>query len=79
VQPRLHGVTLASGAHAIGRALADLELEALAAQVHAVRRPGVRARLEADEAGPLQPGDVVVLLGVPAALAAAEERLLRGG
>ncbi|KPK07754.1 MAG: potassium transporter [Betaproteobacteria bacterium SG8_39] len=78
VQPRLHGVTLAPGAHAIGRALADLDLEALAAQVHAVRRPGVKARLEAEAAGALQAGDVVVLLGVPAALAAAEERLLRG-
>jgi len=47
--------------------------------VHAVRRPGVKARLEAEEAGALRAGDVVVLLGVPAALAAAEERLLRGG
>lgn len=78
VQPRLHGVTLAPGAHAIGRALAELGLEAMEAQVHAVRRPGVRARLAAEAAGALQAGDVVVLLGVPAALAAAEERLLRG-
>jgi hypothetical protein len=43
--------------------------------VRAVRRPGVKARLDAASAGPLQSGDVVVLLGAPEALAAAEERL----
>jgi CPA2 family monovalent cation:H+ antiporter-2 len=79
VQPRLHGITLAPGAYGIGRTLAQLEPEALEAQVHAVRRPGVSSRLSREQAGPLQAGDVVVLLGVPAALAAAEERLLRGG
>jgi hypothetical protein len=35
----------------------------------------VKAKLGADEAGALQAGDVVVLLGAPEALAAAEERL----
>jgi CPA2 family monovalent cation:H+ antiporter-2 len=79
VQPRLHGVTLEPGARAIGQPLAELALDALEAQVHAVRRPGVSARLSGEQAGSLQAGDVVVLLGVPAALAAAEERLLRGG
>jgi CPA2 family monovalent cation:H+ antiporter-2 len=79
VQPRLHGVTLAPGAYGIGRTLAQLAPEALEAQVHAVRRPGVSAKLSSEQAGALQAGDVVVLLGVPAALAAAEERLLRGG
>jgi len=79
LQPRLHGVTLAPGAHGIGRRLGELGLEAMEAQVHAVRRPGVQARLTGEDAGPLQAGDVVVLLGVPAALAAAEERLMRGG
>jgi hypothetical protein len=34
--------------------------------------------LAAAEAGPLQPDDVVVLLGQPDALAVAEARLLRG-
>jgi hypothetical protein len=47
-------------------------------QVRAVRRPGARARLTAAEAGPLQPGDIVVLLGEPERLLAAEARLLRG-
>jgi len=78
VQPRLHGVILAPGAHSVGHALEALGLGVLDAQVHAVRRPGVSARLSAEQAGVLQAGDVVVLLGVPAALAAAEERLLRG-
>ncbi len=78
VQPRLHGVSLTPGAHGIGHALDALGLGALEAQVHAVRRPGVGARLSTEQAGVLQAGDVVVLLGVPAALAAAEERLLRG-
>jgi len=47
-------------------------------QVRAVRRRGVRMNLAASDAGALQPGDVVVLLGQPDALEAAEDRLLRG-
>jgi monovalent cation:H+ antiporter-2, CPA2 family len=70
---RLHSVTLEPGAGAIGRSLAELEL---GAEVKAVRRRGVKAKLGAEEAGSLQAGDVVVLLGSPEALAAAEERLL---
>jgi len=73
---RLHSVSLDAQAHALGRALAELRLGA--AQVRAVRRRGVRMNLTASDAGPLQPGDVVVLLGQPDALAAAEDRLLRG-
>jgi CPA2 family monovalent cation:H+ antiporter-2 len=69
---RLHSVALNAGAHAIGRTVADLRLES---EVRAVRRPGVKANLTALEAGPLQVGDVVVLLGAPQALGADEERL----
>jgi hypothetical protein len=43
--------------------------------VRAVRRRGVKSRLDAIGAGPLQAGDVVVLLGSPEALAEAEDRL----
>ena len=75
---RLHSVMLDAQASAVGKPLAGLELEALGVQVRAVRRPGTRRTLPAAEAGPLQPGDVVVLLGAPAMLAAAEDRLLRG-
>jgi CPA2 family monovalent cation:H+ antiporter-2 len=72
---RLHSVTLEPGAPAIGRTLAELDLPA---QVRAVRRRGVKAKLDAASAGPLESGDVVVLLGSPDALAAAEERLTAG-
>jgi CPA2 family monovalent cation:H+ antiporter-2 len=73
---RLHSVTLDAQAHAVGRPLAELRLGGV--QVRAVRRRGVRMNLAAAEAGPLQPDDVVVLLGQPDALAVAEARLLRG-
>ena len=73
---RLHSITLDAQAYAIGRPLSQFRLEA--AQVRAVRRAGVRKNLDAAEAGALQSGDVVVLLGRPEALAAAEDRLLRG-
>jgi CPA2 family monovalent cation:H+ antiporter-2 len=69
---RLHSVTLEPGARAIGRTLEDLALEV---QVQAVRRRGVKAKLAPAQAGALQAGDVVVLLGAPEALSAAEERL----
>jgi monovalent cation:H+ antiporter-2, CPA2 family len=69
---RLHSVTLEPGAHAVGRTLAELSLEA---EVRAVRRPGTKANLTPQDAGALQAGDVVVLLGTPERLAGAEERL----
>jgi CPA2 family monovalent cation:H+ antiporter-2 len=72
---RLHAVTLEAGAYAVGRLLSDLEL---GAQVRAVRRPGARLRLAPEQAGALQAGDIVVLLGAPERLLAAEEKLLRG-
>jgi CPA2 family monovalent cation:H+ antiporter-2 len=68
----LHSVTLDPGARAIGKSLGELDLQV---QVQAVRRRGVKARLSAAEAGVLEAGDVVVLLGTPEALADAEERL----
>ncbi|HTQ78106.1 MAG TPA: cation:proton antiporter [Burkholderiales bacterium] len=77
-QPRLHAVTLPAGAEAVGRALDELALDELAVQVRSVRRQAAGRRLGAGEAGPLQAGDVVVMLGIPEALAAAEARLLRG-
>jgi CPA2 family monovalent cation:H+ antiporter-2 len=76
-QPRLHTVILSEGAHAVGRTLAQLELGDLGAEVTALRRRGIRA----DEPGPetrFAPGDVIVLLGRPEALDAAEIRLLQG-
>jgi len=75
---RLHAVTLEAGASAVGRTLAELGLEALGAEVRAVRRPGAAGRVAPQKAGTLRAGDVVVLLGAPEALAAAETRLLQG-
>ena len=72
--PRLHSVTLDAGARALGNEVSTLGLDALGVQLRALRRPGVKA----DAHGPLQAGDVLVLLGTPEALAAAEDRLLRG-
>src|SRR5262245_12457643 len=72
---RLHSVTLELGARAIGRTVAELDLPA---QVRALRRRGVKANLDPGSAGELVAGDVVVLLGTPDALAAAEEQLTSG-
>jgi CPA2 family monovalent cation:H+ antiporter-2 len=75
---RLHAVTLEPEAYAVGRELAQVISALDGVHVRAVRRPGARARLAPADAGPLQPGDIVVLLGEPERLLAAEERLLRG-
>ncbi len=77
-QPRLHAVTLTGDASALGKSLAEIGLDAIGVQVKAVRRPGAARRLAPADAGALQQGDVVVLLGVPERLAAAENRLLQG-
>jgi len=77
-QPRLHAVTLHGHAAALAKPLAALGLDELGVQVTAVRRPGERKKMSAEEAGPLREGDVVVLLGAPELLAAAEMRLRQG-
>jgi CPA2 family monovalent cation:H+ antiporter-2 len=77
-QARLHAVTLVAGARAVGSPVEALDLAPLGVQVRAVRRPGTRARLGPQEAGVLEQGDVVLLVGVPEGLAAAEVRLLKG-
>ena len=75
-QPRLHSVHLAPGAGAIGQTLDDLDLERFGCEVSAIRRRGIRAVEPAPETH-LEEGDVVVLLGDPEAITAAEERLLQ--
>jgi len=77
-QPRLHAVTLTGNALALGKPLDEAGLQVLGVQVKGVRRPGSAQRLAPAQAGALQPGDVVVLLGPPELLAAAEIRLLQG-
>lgn len=75
---RLHAVALDAHADAIGKPVAALGLDRLGVTVRAVRRIGAKAKLAPEDAGPLQAGDVVVLLGAPELVGAAEDRLLRG-
>ena len=75
-QPRLHSIWLTPGASAIGKTLATLNLEGLGCEVSAIRRRGIRAVEPAPETQ-LEEGDVVVVLGAPEAVSAAEERLLQ--
>jgi CPA2 family monovalent cation:H+ antiporter-2 len=74
-QPRLHSVVVAAGAGAIGRTLGELALQEV--QITAVRRRNVRTVTPVPETR-LEEGDVVVLLGGEADVAAAEMKLLQG-
>ncbi len=74
VEPRLYTVTLSQGAAALGKTLADLSLADLGVSVSAVRRHNIRG-VDPQPDTRLEQGDAVVLLGRPAALAAAELRL----
>mgnify|MGYP001270355033 CR=1 FL=1 len=76
-QPRLHSVWLAKGSKTIGRTLGDLDLASIGCEVSAIRRRGIKAIEPAPETR-LEEGDVVVILGRPEEVAAAEDRLLRG-
>ena len=76
-QPRLHAVLVTDGAKGAGRPADELGLVEMGVQVSAVRRRGA-TRQRVDLREPLAEGDVVVLLGTPKALKAAEERILRG-
>lgn len=74
-QPRLHSVWLGPGAVGIGKTLEELELTGAGCEVSAIRRRGIRAVEPAPDTR-LKEGDVIVLLGGPEAVAAAEGRLL---
>jgi CPA2 family monovalent cation:H+ antiporter-2 len=76
VQPRLRTVLLPERSHAIGRSLADLHIGAWV-EVTGVRRRGARSVAPGAE-WRFEPGDAVVLLGRPADLSRAEQRLLEG-
>ena len=76
-QERLTTVSLPPGAKAVGQALGELALHAIGAQVvNLRRRTGQPAR--PDDTALLAEGDTLVLSGHPAALALAEDKLLRG-
>jgi CPA2 family monovalent cation:H+ antiporter-2 len=72
---RLHSITLPVGAPSAGKPLAELRLNDLGADVVALRRDGVNLGDVAAER--LSGGDTVVLYGTPAALALAEDLLLK--
>jgi CPA2 family monovalent cation:H+ antiporter-2 len=72
---RLHSVALGEGAHAAGRALAELNLHEVDAEVTTIRRG--KTSVPAAPETVLQAGDVVVLRGSAEAVARAEGRLLR--
>jgi CPA2 family monovalent cation:H+ antiporter-2 len=75
-QARLASVTLPPAAPCLGQPLADLALDALGVQVVSVRRAAGPV-VDATDALVLEPGDTLVLSGLPEALARAEQRLLQ--
>jgi K+:H+ antiporter len=74
--PRLRSIALTPGARAAGRRLGELALDTLGVTVTAIRRRETRAPFPGADTELLE-GDVLVLLGAPEQLAAAEGRLLR--
>jgi CPA2 family monovalent cation:H+ antiporter-2 len=77
LQPRLHAVEIGSGAYAIGRSIGELGLNELKIEMQSIRRQPIGI-LPAKPDIVLIEGDIVVLLGTPANLASAEEKLVKG-
>jgi CPA2 family monovalent cation:H+ antiporter-2 len=77
-QPRLYSVVLDEGAAAVGKTIGELNLEALDVEITAVRRRNIRGGINPGPDLQLEAGDVLVLLGTPENLAAAEIGLLQG-
>ena len=76
-QQRLHSLSIPPGAAAVGRTLGEFALDRFGVGVSAVRRRGIRGLSPGNETR-IEEGDVVVLLGLPAGLEAAEQHLLGG-
>ncbi len=75
--PHLHAVTLSDGSFAIGKSIAELDVERCRAKVTSVRRTG--QRIDVPQRGlRLEAGDVVVLMGDAEAVAAGELCLIQG-
>jgi monovalent cation:H+ antiporter-2, CPA2 family len=77
LHPRLYSIMLEEGAAAVGKDVGELNLGKLGVEVKSIRRRNVGG-MEPDPAVKLQASDVLVLLGRPEELAAAEIRLLQG-
>jgi monovalent cation:H+ antiporter-2, CPA2 family len=73
----LHTVVLPRNAYAIGRSIAQLQLEAAEVSVNAIRRDGIVGR-QPDGDTVFREGDVVVLYGTPEAMDQGESKLLIG-
>ena len=76
-EERLASVTLPMGASSAGQPLGALALHAVGVQVLSLRR-GSGKTLAAHDSLLIEGGDTLVLSGKPAALALAEDKLLRG-
>ena len=74
---RLHTVLVTADAYAVGRTLAELDLEKISVGVTAIRRAGIQGPQPAPTAV-LESGDGLVVFGSPEAIAAAEKRILEG-
>ncbi|MDH2919177.1 MAG: monovalent cation:proton antiporter-2 (CPA2) family protein [Sideroxydans sp.] len=77
LQPRFLSVYLKKDHAAVGKSLAEMALAELKVEVNAVRRHGIRGAQPLAETQ-LLAGDVLVLLGLPDALKAAQLRLHKG-
>ena len=76
MQPRFLNVMLKADSASVGHRLQEAELDTLDVEVRALRRYNVHGAQPSQEMI-LQTGDVLVLLGLPEALALAENRLHR--
>jgi CPA2 family monovalent cation:H+ antiporter-2 len=76
-EERLATIVLPLGIKSVGRALGSLDLPSLGVRVVSLRRSKGKA-VAGDNDAVLEGGDTLVLSGKPAALAMAEEKLLRG-
>ena len=77
LQSRFLSVRLKDDSVAVGRKLGEIGLDELSVEVNAVRRRNVHGAQPSEDML-LQSGDILVLLGLPEELQAAESRLHRG-
>lgn len=77
LQPRFLSVLLKDESAAVGKKLNELDLTELKVEINAVRRRNMQGTQPSEEML-LQAGDILVLLGLPEALRAAESQLHQG-
>lgn len=77
MQPRFHNVMLSDAHAAVGKRLGELNLEDLNVEVNGVRRHNMLGNQPTKDMV-LKAGDVLLLLGQPVTLEAAEKRLKEG-